>query len=69
MTKTKLIVFLVLAVLAVIVTLQNTEVVETKVLFATVIMPRAFLLFMTLALGAVLGVLVTVMWSKGRKTE
>lgn len=62
MKKTRLIVMLVLAVLVVIVLLQNTEAVETRLLFATVIMPRALLLFTTALVGFALGILVSLMW-------
>lgn len=44
-------------VLLVIVVLQNTAEVETKILFISVSMPRAVLLFVTALLGFVLGVL------------
>jgi len=47
----------ILLVLIVIVTLQNTETVDTKVLFMTLSMPRALLLFITLAVGVVIGLL------------
>ena len=69
MMKVKLIVVSVLAALGIVIALQNTEVVETKVLFATVIMPRAFLLFITTVLGFVLGVLVSIIWSKRRESR
>ncbi|MFH1007932.1 MAG: LapA family protein [Candidatus Latescibacterota bacterium] len=65
----KLIVVSVLAALGIVIVLQNTEVVETKVLFATVIMPRAFLLLTTTILGFVLGVLVSILWSKRRESR
>lgn len=45
-----------LALLVVIVVLQNTEVVETKILFTTIAMPRAALLFGTLIVGFVIGI-------------
>ena len=45
---------------AAIVVLQNTEEVETTLLFARVVMPRAILLFATMAFGFVAGVLVTI---------
>lgn len=47
-----------LAVLMVVIALQNTETVETKMLFASVSMPRAVLLFTTLAVGFILGLIV-----------
>ena len=51
----KFIVIAVLAVLVLIVALQNTANVETKLLFATVTMQRAILLFVMLAIGFVIG--------------
>lgn len=45
-------------VLITIVVVQNTESVETRLLFARVSMPRAVLLFSTLAIGFVLGLLI-----------
>lgn len=55
--KIKIVVVASLALLVVIVVLQNTEVVETKILFTTISMPRAALLFGTLVSGFVIGVL------------
>jgi putative membrane protein len=52
----KLIVFVVAAVLTIVVVVQNTQTVETKLLFITLTMPRAVLLFVTLLIGFVLGV-------------
>lgn len=67
MKKLKLIAGAVLAVLAVIVVLQNTEPVETRLLFVSLVMPRAVLLFGTLAIGFNLGVLTaTGMLRQGR---
>ena len=54
----KLIVIVVLTVLAVVIVLQNTESVETRVLFFSFQLPRAVLLAATLALGFIVGVLV-----------
>jgi uncharacterized integral membrane protein len=56
-SRIKLIVVAVLVILAVVIVLQNTERVTTKVLFATIILPRAALLFVTLAMGFVAGIL------------
>lgn len=53
--KIKLVVIAILAILVLIVALQNTANVETKLLFATVTMPRAILLFVMLAIGFVIG--------------
>ena len=54
----KLIAMVVIAVLAVIVFLQNTETVETQILLLTVRMSRALLLILTFVLGFVAGILV-----------
>lgn len=47
----------VIAILAVILVLQNTDSVETRILFASVTMPRAVLLSITFLLGVVVGLL------------
>jgi len=57
MQKVKIIVAAIVALLIVIVVLQNTEVVETQILFTTISMPRAALLFGTLVIGYALGIL------------
>jgi uncharacterized integral membrane protein len=48
----------VVGVLAVILVLQNTETVETRIFFATVAMPRAVLLAVTFLLGVIAGLLI-----------
>ena len=55
--KIKIILGAVIALLTVIIVLQNTEEVETTLLFVSVKMPRAALLFGTLVIGFALGVL------------
>ncbi len=57
MSRWKIIVVAIVAILAIILVAQNTQAVETKLLFATVTMPRAVLLFVTLVIGFVIGVL------------
>ena len=54
-TKVRLFVAAVLVVLALIVVLQNTAAVETRILHLTLTMPRAALLFGALIVGFVLG--------------
>ncbi len=49
-----------LVVLAVVVIFQNTQEVETKILFVTVKMPRAFLLLLTCAIGFAAGCIATM---------
>ena len=58
--KIKISVAAVVAILAIIVIFQNTEVVETRLLFITVGMPRALLLIVTLLLGVLLGLMTAV---------
>jgi uncharacterized integral membrane protein len=58
MKKLKNIVAALLLLIAIIVVFQNREMVDTKFLFATLSMPRALLLLLTLAVGVVLGLLL-----------
>ncbi len=58
--KIKIAAAAVVAILAIIVIFQNTEVVETRLLFITVSMPRALLLIVTLLLGVLLGLMTAV---------
>jgi putative membrane protein len=57
MNALKVVTIVVIALLAVIVVLQNTQAVETKLLFLTVTLPNAALLFGTLIVGFAIGVL------------
>ncbi len=59
MQKFKLIAAAVLALLGVIIILQNTEPVVTRILFLSITMPRAILLMGTTLIGFALGVLVS----------
>lgn len=58
MKSLKNIIAAVLILLTIIVVLQNTESVETSLLFATVSMPRALLLLITLLVGVVVGLVL-----------
>jgi len=58
MKKAKIIVIIIVLLLAVIVFLQNTKAVETKLLFMTITMPRVLMLMLTFILGFI-GGLVT----------
>jgi len=73
MVKAKLIAAFVLAVLAIILVLQNTETVDTKFLFVTVTMPRAALLALTMLIGIAVGILgslaLTGKWEKKPNTN
>jgi uncharacterized integral membrane protein len=59
MKKMKNIITLVISLLIAIIVLQNTQSVETKLLFMKVTMPRALLLLVTLLVGFVIGIAAT----------
>jgi uncharacterized integral membrane protein len=67
MRNLKFIAASVLAILVVILVVQNTEPVETHLLSATVAMPHAVLIFISAAAGFVLGVLLTMSLKSKRK--
>lgn len=56
----KTIIAAVLAILVLIIIFQNTETVETRILWITISMPRAVLLAITFALGALFGILFSM---------
>jgi len=64
MKRAKTISLAVLALLVIVVVLQNTESVETKVLFFPIVMPRAVLLLITLLTGFALGLLAKLRLSR-----
>jgi putative membrane protein len=57
MNKLKVAAIAVLVVAVLVVVLQNTQAVETKLLFLTLTLPNAVLLFGTLIIGFAIGVL------------
>ena len=59
MKKAKVIGIILISILALIIFLQNTESVETKLLFMTVTMSRALLLILTFLVGFAAGVVTT----------
>ena len=67
MRKVKIYAILAAILLAAIVIMQNTAVVETKVLFMTIAMPRAALLALTLGLGVLIGVTIPLIWSRKKE--
>ncbi len=67
MHKFKIYASLVAAVLIAIIIAQNTAVVETKVLFVTIAMPRAALLAVTLLSGVVIGFVLALNWGRKKK--
>jgi len=56
-SKLKIVGIAVIVLIVIVVVLQNTQAVETKLLFLTVTMPNAALLFGTLIIGFAIGVL------------
>jgi uncharacterized integral membrane protein len=67
MKQAKLVIIAVLIVLTIVVILQNTEEVDTRILFVTVTMPRALLLLVTFLIGAVSGMAVAAWWHRRKK--
>jgi uncharacterized integral membrane protein len=67
MRNLKLVVASFLAILVAIIVVQNREQVATHVLFATIMMPHAILLFITAAAGFALGVILTLSLSTKRQ--
>ena len=57
MKKVKIALIIIILLIALVVSLQNTEAVETKFLLATVTMPRVLLLLLTFTLGFVGGLI------------
>lgn len=60
MKKFKIITIAVVLILVLIIILQNTQSVETKILFVKIAMPRAFLLMLTFLFGFIAGLLATL---------
>lgn len=57
MKKVKVTAIIVILLLALIVFLQNTQAVETKLLFLTITMPRVLLLMLTFIMGFIGGLI------------
>ena len=69
MGKIRNIIIILLVVLAIIVIFQNTQAVETKLLFVTVTMPRALLLIVTFLVGLAVGFILSGFWFKKQKDQ
>lgn len=71
MQRMKSILIIVILAFFCIVFLQNTQSVETRILFMSVVMPRAILLIITLLIGFVLGLIFPffIKRSKQKKKE
>ena len=65
MKKVKMIIILVVSLIAVTVFFQNTEIVETRLLFAKIAMPRFLLLISTFIMGFIVG-LITMSYFQRR---
>ena len=52
------------AILLLVIVLQNTEAVETRILFITITVPRAVLLFGTTVVGYVLGIFTAARFAR-----
>lgn len=68
MQRIKLITVALLTLMLLVVVFQNTEPVDTRLLFATVTMPRAALLAITGAIGFAIGIL-TALWVSRRQAS
>ena len=64
MNRFKMISIAILALLGVIIILQNTEPVETKLLFLSITMPRAIFIMGTTLIGFALGILVSFFFQR-----
>jgi len=64
MNRFKMICIAVLTILGVIIILQNTDQVETKILFLSISMPRAILLMGTTLIGFALGILMSFFFQR-----
>ena len=60
MKNLKMIVIIIVSLLVLVIVLQNTQSVETRLLFVKITMPRAFLLFLTFLFGFIVGTILIV---------
>jgi len=60
----KVVTLVVLILIAVVIVLQNTEMVETRLLFFSLTMPRAVLLLVATTIGFALGLVVSLLVAK-----
>lgn len=67
MKNLKLVASLFLAILAIIVALQNTDEARVHILFATVTMSHALLLLVTFAAGGLAGIILGIWLSRSRR--
>ena len=67
MRKSRLVIALIIAILILLLIFQNLESCTTRFLFFSVTMPRARMLFIALAAGFIVGLLVATMRGKHKK--
>ncbi len=59
-------IIIIMGIFALIVVIQNTESMPVKLVFTTVTMPRALLLFLTLGIGFLVGIMASYFWRRRR---
>lgn len=64
MSRAKLITLIVIAVIALVLIFQNMQTVQTRILFATIEMPRALLLIIVFALGFTGGLVTRYLFAR-----
>lgn len=67
--RLKLIIITILALLLVIFAVQNTEVTVIKLWFWQLNMPRAILIFVSFAMGLIIGLMIPTFSGKGSRKE
>lgn len=69
MDNLKITAVVILAIVTIIIVVQNTASVETRLLFFTISMPRALLLLLTLGVGFLIGLLTALMLKRPKQPE
>ena len=67
--KTKIVIIILLTVLLIIFVLQNTEIVVVHFWFLDLSLPRALLLFVTFAMGLIIGLIVPSTKKSSQKND
>lgn len=68
MRKVKLIALVLIAILTVVILVENTEPVQARILFRPVAMSLALLMVLTFVLGFLIGILAATYFLRGKKT-
>jgi len=69
MTRTKTILLIITTIILLIIIIQNSESIQTDILFITIIMPRVVLLLVTLLIGFVAGIGFSMKFIKNNKSK